>query len=314
MTSPPLSPPKLLYGKDPTLLSSLLSSIKSEAINRKLSYRALYDPFLPHRLTDLWVEGLGSFTCSPGQLTVEGGLIDCSPPISEMSESARIALQDLAVFKASLTQEIISVGRLLADAKLILANQGKHLCFNSALREKAERIAKKLSHGNGAKKTLQWAIQAYGESGTITLLPFDKEIRLLGLPSHYSLAPLFLKELEASLIARNCDYILLTAVFTGECVGILLPESGICYLTDAPEEIREKELTLSRFLKPFTVEERRCYRRLSTSAEAIEGHLCKCLADYRALAQKEQELYASLQSESRLQNFRKRLLIDLFCS
>ena len=320
-TPPPLpiacdrvTPPALLYGNNPTLLSGLLSSIRSEAINRKLAFSALYDPYLPHRLTDLWVEGIGSFTLSPQLLTTEGGLIDCTVPALEADESVHTALQELSTAMTSLAKEISSVGRLLADAKSILATQGERLCTSVSLRAKAERIAKKLPRKSGtcAKRTL--AIQSYDESGAITLLPFPKEIRILGLPSRYSLSSIFLRELEAALIARNCEYILLTAAFTGERLGILLPASGICYLTDAPEELREKELTLSRFLLPFTPKERRDYRRLSAATKAIEAHLCLRLADYRAFAMREKELHASLYQESRLQNFRKRLLIDLFCS
>lgn len=305
-------PPKLLFGRDPYLLSGLLSSIRSEATNRRLVFHAQYDPYLPHRLTALWVEGVGSFTLSPRRLTVEGGLVDCNFPLSERSEEALLRVPSLTAKRCALAKEIASIGRLLADAKAILAAQGSRLADRSALREKAERIAKKLPRGTVEAYTL--AIRSYDDTGAVTRLPFGGEIRIWGLPSQYSVSALFLEELSAALSARGCRRILLSAAFTGELLGILLPELGICYLTDAPEEMREKEVTLSRYLYPFTAEERRRYRRLSAASEAVEEHLCKRLSEYRLLAKEEQALLSSLHSESRLQNFRKRLLIDLFCS
>lgn len=304
-------PPKLLFGRDPYLLSGLLSSIGSEAINRRLTVHALYDPYLPHRLTALWVEGVGSFTLSPQRLTVEGGLVDCNFPLPDIGEGNIREIQQLAKARCALAKEITAIGRLISDAKTILATQGACLADRTALREKAERIAKKFPHGESSANKL--SIQSYDAQGAITRLPFGSEIRILGLPSQYSLASLFLTELSEALSSRRCRNVLLTAAFTGELLGILLPEMGICYLSDAPEEMREKEVTLSRFLHPFTAEERRRYRRLSEAADALQEHLCRRLGEYRTLADREQELLASLHSESRLQNFRKRLLIDLFC-
>lgn len=305
-------PPKLLFGRDPYLLSMLLASIGSEAVNRRLAVCAVYDPYLPNRLTALSVEGIGSFTLSPRQLTVEGGLVDCTVSLPEGDEKMPAEARDLATARCALAKEIISVGRLLADAKSLLAAQGSRLTDLSALRAKAERLAKKLPPSQGGLRKL--AIQSYGEEGAVTCLPFGNEVQILGLPCQYSLASLFLTELADALSVRGCHGVLLSAAFTGEILGIFLPEMGICYLADASEDSREKELTLSRFLYPFTAEERRCYRRLSASADAIEAHLCHRLAEYRTLAKKEQEVLTALYSESRLQNFRKRLLIDLFCS
>lgn len=306
------SPPRLLWGRDPYLLSSLLTAIGSEAANRRKNIFAVYDPYLPTRLTALTAEGVGSFTLSPRQLTVEGGLIDCTLPLPECNGEALVRVRDLAEAKCALAKEIVSVGRVLADAHSLLAAQGSRLVDRPALRAKAERLAKKFPRGEGSIRML--AIQSYGEEGTVIRLPFGNEVRVMGLPAHYSLASLFLADFSDTLTARGCDQVVLTAAFTGTVLGIWLPDCGICYLTDAPVEEREKEITLSRFLHPFTAKERRSYRRLSSSAEAVVGHLCHRLAEYRALAKEEREILATLHSESRLQNFRKRLLIDLFCS
>jgi hypothetical protein len=281
-------------------------------MNRHLKVSAIFDPFLPDRLVALSVEGIGNFTLSLDELTVEGGLIDCSPALSDPNEETMAILMELRLARSALVQEITSIGQLLADTRFLLSTQGSHLSDSSAIRAKAERIVRKLPKvANGIGKC---AIQSYGEMGRINYLPFGKEVRLLSLPDKYNLAPLFLNALADALADRGCHGILLTAAFTGEIVGIYLPQSGICYLTDVPETLREKELALSRFLHPFTAEQRRGYRRLATSADAIEAHLCERISQYRALVSREKELLSPFHNESRLQNFRKRLLIDLFCS
>lgn len=307
------TPPKLLFGRDPYLLSGLLASIRSEAANRKLAVSAVYDPYLPDRLTALSVEGIGNFTISPSRLTVEGGLVDCTLPFSENSENLIASVRDLAAQRSDLAKEIASVGRLLADAKTLLARQGSRLVDSAALCAKGERVAKKLPRGSRAPVSI--AIQSYDAEQTITRLPFspDSGVRVLGLPSRYSLADLFLAVLFEAMTTRGCFGIWMTDAFSGRRLGVLLPDIGVCYLTDAPEEIREKELTLSRFMTPFTAAERRGYRRLEEASDAIEAHLCRRLTEYRALADRERKLLMALHSESRLQTFRKRLLIDLFC-
>ncbi len=311
--SPIARPPfKLLFGKDPYLLTKILSSIRSEALNRHLKVQAIFDPFLPDRLIALSVEGIGNFTISPNELTVEGGLIDCSSALLEISEEAMTTIHQLRLAKNALTQEIASIGALLANTRALLNEQGRRLVDDTAIRAKAERIARKLPKVEN--KISKCAIQSYGKDGKINYLPFGKEVRLLSLPSQYSLATLFLHALSDAITNRRCCGILLTTAFTGEIVGIYLPQVEICYLADAPDELREKELTLSRFLHPFTAEQRRDYRRLSASADAIEAHLAGRLAEYRTLADREEELLSSFHNESRLQSFRKRLLIDLFCS
>lgn len=308
------APPKLLFGRDPYLLSGLLSSIRSEAANRRLAVSAVYDPYLPHRLTALSVEGIGNFTLSPSVLTVEGGLVDCTLPHPEGCEEALSQIRDLSMQKCALAKEIASVGRILADAKTLLTRQGSRLSDCIALRAKGERIAKKLPRSS--EKPAHIAVQSYGEAGAVTYHPFplDGGVRILGLPSRYSLAALFLDALSEAMADRGCFGIWLTAAFTGQRLGVLLPDIGVCYLTDAPEEIREKELTLYRFLHPFTAEERRSYRRLADASDTVEAHLCRRLAEYRSLADRERELLMDLHSESRLQTLRKRLLIELFCS
>ena len=307
------TPPKLLFGRDPYLLSGLLSSIRSEAANRKLAVSTVYDPYLPDRLTALSVEGIGNFTLSPSRLTVEGGLVDCTLPLSENSEDTLASIRDLAVQRSELAKEIASVGRLLADAKTLLTRQGSRLVDFTALCAKGERVAKKLPRGSRAPVSI--AIRSYDAEKTITRLPFSPDcgVRVLGLPSRYSLADLFLEVLSEAMADRGCFGVWLTDAFSGRRLGVLLPDIGVCYLTDAPEEIREKELTLSRFMTPFTADQRRCYRRLEEASDAIEAHLCRRLSEYQALADRERELLMNLHSESRLQTFRKRLLIDLFC-
>ncbi|MBO5778726.1 MAG: hypothetical protein J6R82_04075 [Clostridia bacterium] len=281
-------------------------------MNRHLKVSGVFNPFLPDRLDALSVEGIGNFTLDLNELTVAGGLIDCSPALSEANEETMATIQELRWARSALTKEITRIGKLLADTRFLLIVQGSRLIDSSAIRAKAERIARKLpkvAHGIG-----KCAIQSYGETERINYLPFGKEVRIFSLPNKYNLAALFLNALADALADRGCHGILLTAVFTGEIVGIYLPHNGVCYLTDAPDGLREKELALSRFLLPFTAEQRRGYRRLSASADAIEWHLCERISEYRALVSREEELLSRFHNESRLQNFRKRLLIDLFCS
>ena len=306
------SPPTLLFGKDRYQLSQLLWAIAAEANNRRLPLLAAYDPYLPQRLTDVSVEGIGSFTLSLRDLTLEGGLIDCTYSIPPESHSVCVQIQDLAESQRALAKEIASVGKILSDAQALLTVQGRNLVDLSAIQAKVKRIVKKLPV---SQRDVEFcAVQSYQDGKRVLRFPFGSEVEILGLSSRYNLSAIFLEALSQELSLQNRSAVLLTSAFTQATVGIWLPQWKVCYLTDAPRELRAKEIALSRFLIAFTAEARKGYRRLSDSYDAIEEHLCRRLEEYRALALKEETLLNTLHNESRLQSFRKRLLIDLFCS
>lgn len=311
----PLSPTsnlRLLWGHDPYLLSRLLSSIAGEAVNRRLPLSAVYDPLLPERLVALSVEGLGHFTLAPQALPFACELIDCTLSQSEDASAALVQADALARRRAKLSGEIASLGQVLADTDRLLSAVAERIVDRAALRRRAERSARKIPRGNHAVREI--AAISRDADGVLGRFPFPADTKIVGLPGIYSLSALFLADLSAALSDRGCCRVLLTSAITGETVGIWLPESALCYLADAPDELRDRQLTLCRFTLPHTPEERRAWRGLASAAVALEQHLDRRLCEYRKLAKEEEALRSSLCPASRLQSFRKRLLIDLFCS
>lgn len=301
--------PCLLWSRDRALGAKLLEAIAGEAANRKLPFFAVYDPLLPDRMTALTVEGIGSYTLFPDALTREGGMIDCSVCVADEKEPAE--LTSLRKQQECLRTQISRIGKILAAQNRLRKETASLIIDKDALTARAIRIARHIPKGNGSSSVLP--ILSYGEQNGICLYPFDSDTRIIGLTSRYNLADLFLDALSDALAQKRCGYTVLTDALTDTPIGIYLTQIGVCYLTEAPTEVREKQLTLQRFLNPYTTEGRRAWRQLTASFTLLEEHLCDRIRAYRELAQQEEKLFSALYQTNRLQNFRKRLLIDLFC-
>ncbi|MBQ8287695.1 MAG: hypothetical protein IJX76_02860 [Clostridia bacterium] len=307
------TPVRLLWGRDPYLRSRLLSAIAGEAANRRRAVSSVYDPLLSDRLVALSVEGMGHFTLDSRALNGTEELIDCNLPLSQDGASALIEAEELTERRRAVASEIGSIGRAIADNKRLLATVAEKIADYHALRSRAERIARRIPRGDGEEVTLPIACR--GEDGkTVLRLPFSSDTRVIGLQGIYRLDSLFLTALADAVRERGCRRVILTNALTDEVVGVRLPSCGLCYLADAPSDRRDRQLSLRRYLLPHTTEQRRAWRNLALAVGALEGHLDRRLAEYRTIAKEEEALRSSLYSESRLQSFRKRLLIDLFCS
>ena len=315
----PTAPPsertsqRLLWGRDPFWRSRLLASIAGEAANRRRTVSAIYDPLLPDRPVSLSVEGMRHFTLSADSLNGAEELIDCNLPTPPEGVPVLAKADGIAAQRQAMTVEIGSIGRAIADNKRLLSTVARKIADCDALRSRAERIVRRLPRGDGGEETLPIACRD-GEGRSILRLPFSADTKVIGLQGIYSLDSLFLSALTDKARERGCRLVLLTDALTEEVVGVWFPPCNLCYLIDAPAERQNRQLSLRRYLLPHTTEQRRAWRNLAVAVGALEGHLDRRLAEYRTLAKEEEALRSSLYSESRLQSFRKRLLIDLFCS
>ncbi len=298
---PAPAPICLLWGKDRFARSALLARIAAEADNRALATFALYDPLLPHRMTALSVEGLGTFLLS-APLDAIDRLIDCS------SVASLTASDKAEAHLAKLEEQIVLEGRILCDCRRLLSQIAAPIIDGAALAAKARRIAARIPKGSGGVETV--AVTA-GEADWS--LPFGEEVTVIGLPAAYSLSAHCLTALERALREAGRNQIILTNGLTGETVGIYLPARAVCYLADAPEGICRRTLSSARLFLPHTTEARQCWRHLEAASQVPAHRLQALLQEYRAIAAKEEADCTAGDGKSRLQSFCKRLLIELFC-
>lgn len=304
----------LLWGRDPYLLSKLLASIADEAHNRGIPTGKVFDPLLPERIVELNVEGLGQFTLSPDALGSSARLIDCT--LSTTRGAPDRASQTKERLQ-SLHEEIRTTAQAAANNTRLLHAVTQRLADRESLRLRAERIARRFPRGG--KRSASIPAVTYGRDGDLLWrLPCPSDTRLICLQALYGIGSLFLTDLAAALETRGVHHVLLTHALTDNIVGIYLPDGGLCYLQDysPPADSAQpcRQLALRRYLLPRSTEQRRAWRNLAMAVNALEHHLEQRLAEYRAIAKEEEADHFSLYSESRLQSFRKRLLIDLFCS
>lgn len=304
------TPSYLLWSPDPHLSARLLNAIASEAANRKLPTHAFYDPLLPTRMCGLWVQGLGNFTTHPAILTNGGILIDCTSCCDTPSASAT-KLTELIAKKQYLEEKIADIATLLQTQSQLRKDIAQSMVDTDALYRRAIGIARRTPHG--AEDSTVLPILSYTAGESEYRLPFAQEVRIVGMTAQYGLAPLFLDVLLDALAKRHCQRVILENALTHQPIGVWLPTGGVCYLTQAPAEICEKQLSLTRYLLPHTQPKRHLYRTLTSACKTWEGYLSHTLEQYQSLCQSEEAIYASLYTANRLQNFRKRLLIELFC-
>lgn len=313
--SDPLSlPRRLLWGNDPYLLSGLLRAICDESHNRNIATLSDYDPLLPEQITSLRVEGMGLFTLSPGVLSQDADLIDCRlPTVGDLTEANQLR-QRLQATAAEIGRISDAYG-MSAD---LLLSSAQRLADCRSLEERAEHLARRFSHSE--KKAPPLAVLTLGKNEEpLWKLPCPATTRLICFTPLYGIESLLLSKFASALEARGCGFILLTHALTHRPVGLWLPDYDRCYLIEYcpsfPTQFYScKQVSLRRYLLPYCTEERRAWRNLAAATKGLEQHLVRTLTAYRTMAKEEERLRLSLYSESRLQNLRKRLLIDLFCS
>ena len=306
------SPKRILWGADPFLRSRLLAAIQHEAGNRRQSVTAVYDPLLSDRIVAISGDSIGALTLSQHQLRGNEKLIDCNALLPPDCDTILGQAEAIARQRNQLAAEIASVGKAISSHRSLLMGVSRKLCDAPSLQAKIQRIAKQIPKGDGWESALPIFTR---KSGKAVHLPFPpgESVRFIELQDVYGIATLFLEDLSRTLAEKKAHRILLTCALTDEPMGILLPAQGVCYLKQIGSTLPCKKLPMRRYLSAHTTEERRAWRNLAVSVSALERHLDRLLDAYRNLAKEEDALRVSLYNESRLQNFRKRLLIDLFC-
>ena len=303
-------PTHCLWSDDPYLSSRLLAAIASEAVNRGLPVCGEYHPMMPSLLVGLEVNGIGNFTASPSTLPKGAKLIDCTVLASKDTLPSD-ELQPIARQKQALTESIGQIGACLQAQTELCKSLSAPMVRTEELTQKAMRIAQKIKGGCNSQRT----VPICGNHGTdeVYRLPFGEEVKIIGIEGQYHLPELFLDALLAALSERTCEYVILENALTQRQMGVWLPTEGRCYLLRAPEDLCQSQLSLGRYLTPYTQSHRHNQRILQSAYKAWQDRLAMTVSEYQFLCEKEEALYAPLYKNDRLQSFRKRLLIDLFC-
>lgn len=289
----------------------LLSAIAAEADNRALRHINCFSPFLPHRLSALWVDQVGLFVRSEHTLPPRCRLIDLSPLFSPLSDEDERSVSELNLEIAALTEECHTLGS--AASRIESAALTLSLPCHSAqpIEKKAARIASAQAISSGEIRTLPILVP-HSPNMLLRALPFDASVRIIGLREQYGIAAHFIAQLSKALKERSADFILLTELWSGNPMGIWLPSAKVCYLTDPPES-REKIMTLSRYLLPHTQSIRNRYRALEGCRKELMLQLSSLTNEIAGLYAQIDQIEEHLIKKSRFGEFRKRLLIDLFC-
>lgn len=303
------SPQFHLWSNDASLSSRLLFSIAREATHRGLPLQMLRDPLLPNRLCGLSISGIGSFTTRPNDLTPSARLIDCTD-LSIVSSCDPIALHSAALQKKTLFCQIRELGNTL-QSQLALCNElSAPIVQSDSLSHRAKGIAQKCKRTDGKRETLP--ILGYSNGEEVFAFPFEKEVQIICVQGAYRLPTLFLHTLEDALSQRCAERVILENSLTHDWLGIWIPQQKLCYLSNAPDEISSSKLMLNRYLAPHTQSCRHSLRSLLSACRIWEERLLSLLGEYQALSAREEALCASLYENNRLQEFCKRLFIDLF--
>lgn len=299
-----------LWSDDPYLSSHLLTAISTEAANRGLSVYSVRDPFLPSRLCELRVSGLGRFTADASDLTAGARLIDCTS-LCQSTVGDADQLGELSIKKQELLHRIQTVGECLHSQLALCQELSLPIVQKDALAHRAAGIAHKCKPSDHTPSA--YSVCSYHHTEAIFALPFDEQTKIVRVYGAYCLPALFWEILEELLAEKKANRVILKNSLTRESIGIWLPDAKLCYLTHAPAESVTAELSLNRYLAPHTQTCRHNLRILLSSCQLWKEQLLKILYEYQSISSREEALYAPLYENNRLQNFRKRLLIDLFC-
>lgn len=307
----PTMPIYALWGGGERCVDRLLTAIADEAANRSLAVFSCRSPAEPHLRRALWVEGVGLLQKTDTVLPRGCKLIDLSPLEAARTDEEGERLSELSARAGALFDECAHPGQAasrIGRASLALVAP---LHKSDALAQKAHRIAASQPIGNGRAIRLPISvITARGERTRV--FPFGEEVQIIGLRELYGVGAHFLSLLADALAKRTADHLILTDGWSGETVGIWLPASCICYLADPPEH-RQKLMTLSRYLMPRPQSVRERYRALESCRRALCRHTAYLTREIAALRAQIGEIEEACLQKSRLGDFRKRLLIELFC-
>ena len=298
-----------LWGDDPYLAFRMLCAIRSEAHNRKLTVSSFYDPLAPSLLQGLWVENIGSFASRSNALSYGARLIDCTALADILPEGKR-ELQKIACEKHERANQIGQIGTCLKEQLALRKTLSLPMVLMEELNRRTAAIAQKTKRGNDHLTVLP--ILSYDKDRTYRL-PFGETVEIIGITGQYDLPALFLDTLLSALAERPCERVVLENAISHEIIGVWLPADGRCYLANPPDGLCLRERALNRYLCPHTQDCRHGHRALRAACDVWREQLIRLLGEYQSLSAREEELYASLYENNRLQNFRKRLLIDLFC-
>ncbi len=307
----PNMPIYALWGGGERCVDLLLSAIADEAANRSLDCFSCRSPSSPHLRRALWVEGVGLLGAVTVTLPRACKLIDLSPLEAERSDEEGEKLTELSAREGALISECAHPGRAAASIGRASLALVAPLHKSEALAQKAHRIAASQPIGSGRAIRLPISvITAKGERARV--FPFGEEVQIVGLRELYGVGAHFLCLLADALTERTVDHLILTDGWSGEIVGIWLPASRICYLSDPPER-RQKLMTLSRYLLPRPQSVRERYRTLESCREVLCRHSAYLAEEIDELGLQIGAIEEAVLQKSRLGDFRKRLLIELFC-
>ncbi len=305
-----LKPIYALWGGSDRCVSALLSAAATEAANRSLDTFICRDPIDPSLITALRIEGVGLLQKTETTLPPSARLIDLSALFLPFTPDERAHLNALENERDSLLDRCRTAGEIIARLEKLQLRLTFPLHRTDLLKKKASRIANTIPLGGG--KVYRLPVSTVTSDHRLRLFPFGGNTRIIGLNDLYAVAPHFLRLLSEALILRGADQFQLTDQWSGSFVGLYLPSVKLCYLIEPPED-RQKLMTLSRYLLSRTQSLRGAYRELNECGRQIQKHLASLSGQSNEIALQTQQLYENKLQKSRFGEFRKRLLIDLFC-
>lgn len=307
----PNMPIYALWGGGERCVNLLLSAIADEAANRSLACFSCRSPVSPHLRRALWVEGVGLLGAVTVTLPRGCKLIDLSVLEAARSDEESEKLSKLSAREGALISEYANPGQAAACIRRASLALVAPLHKSEALAQKAHRIAasQPISSGRAIRLPIS-VITAGGERARV--FPFGEEVQIVGLRELYGVGAHFLCLLADALAERTADHLILTDGWSGEIIGIWMPASRICYFSDPPER-RQKLMTLSRYLLPRPQSVRERYRALERCRGEIERQSTQVVREIDALRTQIGAIEEAVLQKSRLSDFRKRLLIELFC-
>lgn len=310
-TATPEMPTYALWGGGDSCVDLLLTAISDEAANRTLATFTCFSPSPPQTRTALWVEGVGLLKKVDAALPKGCKLIDLTGLASPLSAEDSDKYAFLKASAASLLSNCQNLGAACDRLARVSISLTAPFHDSEKLVGKAARIAAAQPIENGMCCTIPIAaVTASGER--LRMYPFGEDVQIVGLRELYGVSARFLELLSDALNDRGADYAKLTDLWSGSVLGIWLPASRICYLTDPPDE-RQKLMTVSRYLAPRPQTTRSHYRSLEHCRGEIEQQMVCLTTQISEIKTQLIEVEQKALKKSRLGEFRKRLLIDLFC-
>lgn len=311
LSDTPAMPIYALWSGSDRCVDLLLSAIADEATNRSLASFACRSPSDGHYRRALWVEGIGLLRKADRFLPSECRLIDLSALSAMHTAEDRESIAELKRQAQSLRNECQNLGKAIGKIEETELYLTAPYHQSEILASKAARIASAQPIGSAQSVKLP-ILSVSANEAMHRLLPFGEEVQIIGLRELYGVAAHFLLLLSDVLTARSADSVLLTDQWSGSVVGIWLPSSNLCYLTDPPER-RQKLMTISRYLSSRPQDIRTRYRTLVGCRSELYREIARLTGEINEIQSQISEIEDKTLQKKRLGEFRKRLLIELFC-